>query len=277
MSPGSSVPPRQRILAQLRQAPRRIRALQQRLGYVGVLAALWVLIPSVTGLLMLAKLGPLAAGWRASTESWAYFGYPLLLALGIGLGFFPVASCNLLFGWVYGVRIGLPLAMATYLIGATMGFVLSSLTSHDRVDALIEEHAEARQVRRALLRRSGWRTLFVVTLWRSAGFPFPFSNLLLTCCGVRLPVYLLATFCGLLPRVAVATFVASTAAATGARDIQDLVRRSQHPMLMGLGALLALAVLMIITQMARAALQRATSEPAAESGSSSPASDENRQ
>ncbi len=254
-------PPRRPLLTQLRGAPKRLRALQKRLGYVGVLAALWVLIPSVTGLVMLAKLGTLAALWKSSASAWALLGYPLLLSLGIGLGFFPVASCNLLFGWVYGVKTGLPLALVTYLVGAVIGFVISSQTSHARVDALIEEHAEARQIRRALLRRSGGRTLFLVTLWRSAGFPFPFSNLLLTCCGVRLPVYLLATFLGLLPRVAVATLVAGTAAATGARDIQDLVRRSQQPALLVLGALLALGVLLVISHMARAALHRATAEP----------------
>lgn len=273
MSTGPSEPRWRLLLTQLRRTPRRLRALQQRLGYVGVLAALWVLVPSVTGLLMLAKLGTLAALWKASSASWASFGYPGLLAIGIGLGFFPVASCNLLFGWVYGVRVGLPLALATYLVGATIGFVISRNTSHDRVDALIEEHPEAQQIRRALLRRSRGRTLLLVTLWRSAGFPFPFSNLLLTSCGVRLLPYLLATFFGLAPRVAVATLVASTAAATGARDIQDLVRRSQHPILMGLGALLALGVLMLITQMARAALHRASADPAGKSPPTMPTSD----
>lgn len=273
MSTGPSVSRRQRLLTQLRAAPARLRRLQRRLGYVGVLAALWVIIPSITGLLMLATLGPLSEAWKASASSWAYFGYPALLAVGIGLGFFPVASCNLLFGWVYGVRTGLPLALGTYLIGAIIGYVISSHTSHARVDALIEEHDEARQIRRALLRRSGGRTLLLVTLWRSAGFPFPFSNLLLTCCGVRLAPYLLATFLGLLPRVTVATFVASTAAATGARDIQDLVRRSQHPAFLVFGALLGLGVLMLITQMARAALHRATAEPAGKPGSPTDLSD----
>lgn len=242
----------------LRALPQHLHQLMRRLGPVGALGALWVAIPSVTGLWMLATLGDIADFWNRTPGVLSFWGYPVLLALGIGMGLFPVASCNWLFGWVYGWGLGLVMALGTYLIGAGIGFAIAKRTSQARVEALIEEHEPARKIRAALLQRSLVRTLFLVTLWRSAGFPFPFSNLLLTCCGVRLPVYLLATFLGLLPRVAVATFVAATAAGTGARDLRDLVKRSEHPVLMTLAALLALAVLMLITHMSRAALRRAT-------------------
>jgi uncharacterized membrane protein YdjX (TVP38/TMEM64 family) len=243
----------------LRELPRRLFHVAQRLGPVGILAALWVAIPSFTGLWMLATLGDIADFWRATPGPLSFWGYPFLLAIGIGIGLFPVASCNWLFGWVYGWGLGLAMALVTYQVGALLGFFIAQRTSHARVEALIEEHAPAKQIRAALLQRSLPRTLFLVTLWRSAGFPFPFSNLLLTCCGVRLPVYLLATFLGLLPRVAVATFIAATAAGTGARDLRDLVKRSEHPVMMTLAALLALGVLLLITHMSRAALRRATS------------------
>jgi len=242
----------------LRPLVQRLVSVVRRLGPVGLLGALWVAIPSVTGLSMLALLGDIADFWKSAPGLMSFWGYPMLLALGIGIGLFPVASCNWLFGWVYGWGIGLVMALGTYLIGALIGFSIAKRTSQARVEALIEEHEPARKIRYALLQRSLPRTLFLVTLWRSAGFPFPFSNLLLTCCGVRLPVYLLATFLGLLPRVAVATFIAATAAGTGARDLRDLVKRSEHPVMMTLAALLALGVLLLITHMSRAALRRAT-------------------
>ena len=188
-------------------------------------------------------------------------------------GLLSVASCNLLFGWVYGVRTGLPLALCTYLIGAIIGFVISSHTSHDRVDALIEEHDEARRsddARCCVAVGTDAGSGDAVAL--SAGFPFPFSNLLLTCCGVRLAPYLLATFLGLLPCVAVATFVASTAAATGARDIQDLVRRSQHPVFLVFGALLGLGCSCSSPRWP-APPHRATAEPADKPGSATDRSD----
>jgi len=250
----------------LHELPRRLLLLIRRLGPVGILGALWVAIPSVTGLGMLAMLGDIADFWRGTGGVMSFWGYPLLLALGIGIGLFPVASCNWLFGWVYGWGVGLVMALATYLVGAVIGFGIAKRTSQARVEALIEEHEPARQIRSALLQRSVLRTLFLVTLWRSAGFPFPFSNLLLTCCGVRLPIFLLATFLGLLPRVAVATFIAATAAGTGARDLRDLVKRSEHPVMMTLAALLALGVLLLITHMSRAALKRATGPAAMGSG-----------
>lgn len=256
--PSETPGPEARLRQTLRQLPRRLHQLVVRLGPVGVLGALWVLIPSVTGLWMLATLGDIADVWKSAPGAVSFWGFPLLLAIGIGIGLFPVASCNWLFGWVYGWGIGLAMALGTYLIGAFIGFQIAKRTSHARVEALIDDHEPARKIRAALLRRSLPRTFFLVTLWRSAGFPFPFSNLLLTCCGVRLPVYLAATVIGLMPRVAVATFIAATAAGTGARDLRDLVKRSEHPVMMTLAALLALGVLTVITQMSRAALRRAT-------------------
>lgn len=242
--------------------PRRLHRLRTaiaRLGHVGVLGLLWLALPAVAGLWTLAKLGPVAELWGRdpSTAIWMW---SAIMAVTLGVGLLPITTTNVLYGWVYGWGPGCFAAMCTYQVAALIGYFIARHTSHARVDTLIEEDDTARRVRWALLHQSRGRAVLIVALWRLSGFPFPFSNLVLTSCGVRLPTYQLATLVGMLPRVLVATFVSSTAARTGARDIVDLVRRSQHPVLLLIGGALALGVLAMITYIARTALQRATAD-----------------
>jgi hypothetical protein len=124
------------------------------------------------------------------------------------------------------------------------------------VHTLIEEHEPASLLKRALLHSSPRRALLVVTLFRLAGFPFPFGTLVLTSLGVPLGRQLFAAVIGLLPRVGTATFIAATAARTGARDIQSLVRSSDRPVELFLGAALSLCVIAGLGAIARHTMRR---------------------
>lgn len=235
------------------------RAVIRKLGPVGLLGLLWMAFPIVLGVVLVAKLGGVAeALHQYSPASWPV--WTLFMAVAIGVGLLPVPTNTFLCGWVFGWAAGCTSAVLSYLGAATIGYYLSRRLSYDRVNAVIEESAGARQVRHALVHSNPRRTLVIVSLWRLAAAPFPLSNLLMASCGVPLGTYLRGTLFGLGPRVVVGTLIAATAARSGARDIQTLVRESQHPALVVLGLLASLLILGMIGRIALGALRKVTSE-----------------
>jgi len=228
----------------------------RRLGPAGLLGLMWVVVPGLLGLCMVAKLGTiagvLAQGWPAIVLIWTG-----LMALCIGLGLLPVYSNTLLCGWVFGWKVGSVSATLSYLCAALLGYYLAHSLSHARVNAIIEQHASAQRVRHALVYQDKRRSLLLVLLWRLSGSPFPLTNLVMASCGVPLGTYLLGTLLGLGPRVVIGTLIAATAAQTGARDIQSLVRDNQSPTLLAMGIAASLLGLGLIGQLGRSALRRA--------------------
>jgi uncharacterized membrane protein YdjX (TVP38/TMEM64 family) len=233
----------------------------RKLGPVGLLALLWAILPALLGLYMVARLGTVAAFLSQADAGPAWFGWTAFISLAIGLGFLPVYANTFLCGWVFGWWLGCASAMLSYFAAAIIGFCLARSVAHSRVEPLIEAHEGARRVRQALLFEDRRKTLLIITLWRLSGSPFPLTNLAMASCGVPMSTYLLGTFFGLTPRVIFGTLIAATAAGTGARDIQSLVKESQHPALLLLGFLASLLVLAVIGQIARKALDRVTAEP----------------
>ena len=232
----------------------------RELGPVGLLGVLWLLLPAVLGLYVVARLGAIAAYLGHAPTGPAWFGWTGFMALAIGLGFLPVYSNTFLCGWVFGWWPGCASAMLSYILAAIIGFYLARYVTQTRVDALIEANDSARRIRQALIFEDRKKTLLILSLWRLSGSPFPLTNLVMASCGVPLSTYLLGTLIGLTPRVIFGTLVAASAASTGARDIQSLVTETQHPALLALGVLTSLLVLGIIGQIAQKALRRVTAE-----------------
>lgn len=243
------------IKEHVRRMRRQLQRLLQRLGPTAVLAALWLVIPAATALWMVASLGWLSDLLLTLPQRGVLIWTPLIGA-AVGLGLLAIYANTILCGWVFGWGGGFLSAMVSYVMGLCLGYLIARRVSLATVHTLIEEHEPASLLKRALLHSSPRRALLVVTLFRLAGFPFPFGTLVLTSLGVPLGRQIFAAVIGLLPRVGTATFIAATAARTGARDIQSLVRSSDRPVELFLGAALSLCVIAGLGAIARHTMRR---------------------
>lgn len=233
----------------------RWQELSRKLGPVGLLGLFWLVVPALLGLYMVARLA-VVVELLAGADGKSILLFTALMGLVIGLGILPVYSNTVLCGWVFGLGIGCASALGSYLLAALIGYRLSYRLAYRRIHSTIEEHPSAQRVRHALVYDEKRRTFVIVLLWRLSGSPFPLTNFVMAGCGVPLGPYLLGTLAGLAPRVLIGTFIASTAAQSGAHDVQTLIRQSQHPLLLFIGALASLLFLGLIGHIARTALRR---------------------
>lgn len=238
----------------------RLQEVLTKLGPAWMLLAFWLVCPAVTGPTLVAKLGRVV-DWLGPQP---LHGLPLWtagLAVVIGLGLLPAYANTIVCGWVFGFGLGLLSAMTTYLLSACLSHLIVKKVSVRHVAALIQASESAQRVQLALLRCNRRRALLIVTLFRLTGFPYPAGTLVLTSCGVSLRQNLLGTICGMMPRIAVATLIISRFAATGAHDIQAFLRASNNLLMLALGLLFGLAVLAVIAQIARNALNQLATGP----------------
>lgn len=234
-------------------SPRRI----ERAGLVGVavIGVAWTALPALLGLWLLAELGGISAWLREDPARgwWLYVG---LFALSAGVGLLPTYAQSILGGWVFGIRGGVPGAMLGFLGGALLGYLIVRVVARESVERFIDRRPQAAVVRQALVGHGFWRTVLVVALLRMPpNSPFALTNLAMASTGVRLAPFLIGTALGMLPRTAVAVWLAHAAASTGAADIQTFAQ--ERGLWMLLAGLVAMAVtLSIVGAMAKAALRR---------------------
>jgi uncharacterized membrane protein YdjX (TVP38/TMEM64 family) len=125
---------------------------------------------------------------------------------------------------------------------------------------VVARHPRAHLIRGALLGGSKGKTFAIVSLIRlPPNSPFAITNFALATMGAPFGLTILATAIGMLPRTAVACFVAASGAATGAEDLQQLVDQQGLPLVIG-GAVVMLAVVAIIGQIAKRAIDRVARE-----------------
>ena len=227
-------------------------------GPAGILALLWTLLPAGLGILLLVKLGAISE-WLASNGSAGLAIYIGVFAISAGLGLLPTYAQAILGGWVFGTLVGIPAALAGFTLASAIGYGIARLVSGARIESLLKRHQKAQIVKQALIEHGPWRTFGIVTLIRiPPNSPFALTNLLIAACGVRFGICLLATAIGMLPRTAVAVFFAAAARSTGATDIQSFVKDGLGFWVLALGIVIMLVVLMIISSIAKRALNHMT-------------------
>src|SRR5690606_25645566 len=184
-------------------------AIVRRLGPASILAAVWAVLPAVSGILILTNLGPVSA-WLHGLEEAGPWVYGVAFALGCGLGLLPTYAQAILGGWAFGVGRGLPIALVAVTAGATIGFLLARSLSRKRAERLIQEDPRAIAVRDALIGRGPLRTLGIITLLRlPPNSPFALTNLALAATGAPLWGVIVGTAIGLAPRTGAAVYIAS--------------------------------------------------------------------
>jgi len=230
----------------------------ERTGLVGtgILGAAWTLLPALLGFWLLARIGPISE-WLASHPGegiWIYVG---LFALSAGFGLLPTYAQSILGGWVFGLAWGVPAALAGFAGGAVIGFLITRLVAKQSLETAIARHPRASVIREALIGHGFGRTVLVVALLRMPpNSPFALSNLVMAATGVRFVPFILGTVIGMTPRTALAVWLAHSAAATGAADIQGFLQAPGRGWILAVGVVSMLVVVAVIGAMAKAALAR---------------------
>lgn len=237
-------------------APLDVKTVFQRLGPAGPLAVIAATLPAIGGitlLFLLKDIGP----WLKGHDTLGIVIYVVGFAVLSSLALLPTYAQSILGGWAFGMRLGLPAALAGFLGGALLGYLIGALTAGDRVVRLIREQPKWDAVHAALLGSGFWRTLLIVGLIR-LNSPFSLTNLVLAATRTNLVAYALGTLVGLAPRTAAAVFIGA-----GLKELT--FERSGHRWFW-IGSMVAtVIVVLIISQIAAHAVQRVTArQPATE-------------
>jgi uncharacterized membrane protein YdjX (TVP38/TMEM64 family) len=234
-------------------APLTAGQVARRLGPAGPLAVVSAVMPAVAGIVLLANIKA-AGNWVAAS---GVFSYAAAFAILAGLALLPTYAQAVVGGWAFGFATGFPAALLGFVGGALIGYELGLRASGDRVLRLLEERPKWKTVVDSLVHGGFWRTLTIVTLLRlPPNSPFAITNLVLSSTKVaRLP-YLLGTLIGMAPRTAWAVSIgASARAAFGSELTGDAVADAKKKIFF-VGILATVAVLLVIGQLAKKALER---------------------
>lgn len=231
------------------------RKLLRQLGPTGLLAVLATVMPAVGSLFIFGFLGHIAP-WLKSHAIVGLGLYVVTFWLLGGLSLLPTYSHSLLGGWTFGFAVGYPAALVSFTGAAGVAYLLASWISGDRAMSAVREHPRWQAVYDALLGRGFMRLVVLAMLLRIPPM-FPFGSGTVVMAAARTPLlpFLIGTFLGLMPRTA---FVVYTG--TQLRDLAAETSPDIRGMLLGLGA--GVAVLIILSMLARKAIERAT-QPAA--------------
>lgn len=235
---------------------------------LGVLAAMWALVPALCGFWLLAEVGSISDRYAAlATEHGELVSiavYAAIFGVTAGLGLLPTYAQAFLGGWIFGSVHGTVGALAGILIGAALGYLVARLVSGRRVEAIIERRPAVRSVRDALVDAGFLRTAGIVALLRlSPNSPFALSNLALGGSRTGGLAMLAGTAVGMLPRTALAAVLAAAARAEGTRGLGDVVRE-RGPVVTIAGIVVLVVAFVIIARVGRAALQRVVPGAAAD-------------
>lgn len=228
----------------------------RRLGGTGLLGVAWTVLPALAGIYLLAELAPVSQ-WLLARGGFGVVVYVAAFIVLAGFGLLPTYAQAVLGGWVFGLAIGIPAALAGFTGAAVIGYTITRLVSRDRIEELICEHPRAEAIRDALVGRGFARTLGIVTLLRiPPNSPFALTNLAMAASGVALPVFTLGTLLGMAPRTIVTVAFAAAGAATGAADIQTFVADGPGLWWFLVGLVSLVVVLGIIGRIANKAIAR---------------------
>ncbi|MBM4112821.1 MAG: TVP38/TMEM64 family protein [Phycisphaerae bacterium] len=231
------------------------RPRPKRLLATSVLAILWGTTPPLWGFVLLAYLGPISE-WLRADPVIGVLTFATVFILAAGSGLLPTYSQAILGGWAFGFAWGFAASIVGFVGGAFVGWCIARLVAGHGIENWLDSKPKARIVREALVEQGFWKSLMVVTLLRlPPNSPFALSNLAMTASGVHIAPFLLGTAIGMMPRTAVACWMAAHGAAE-AQDLQSLVEEKGWGM-----ALIGLAILVvsfgIIGAIGKAALRRA--------------------
>ncbi len=232
----------------------------------GALALLWFTMPALISIYLLANIGGVTEFLNSKAEAGILLA-AAIFAVTSGLGLLPTYAQSIVVGWVFPFWLALGVAVVGYMGGAILGFGVSRWAAGSSVSALVDRKPQWMVVRKALVEASAWRTVGIVALVRfPPNSPFAFTNLVLAASGVKWAPMLLGSLLGMLPRTAIAVFIASQAAATHSKSLGELVERQG---LWGViaGLVVLVVAFVVLQQIGKRALAAAGLAPGANTDS----------
>lgn len=177
------------------------RSAARRLAPLAIVSL--VLPPLGAALLIgyLSRIGPWLQGLGSSGVALYVAGF----AVFGGFALLPTYAPAILGGWAFGDRVGIPAALTGFVLASAVNYAWAQRLGGAHAAALLAERPRWLAVRNALVGRSWWKTLLVVSLIRvPPNSPFALSNGAMAAARVPLGAYLAGTLIGLAPRTAVA-------------------------------------------------------------------------
>jgi len=168
-----------------------------------------LLLP-LAGALLLAEPIQASAEWLKLQVHWTA---PLvILAAGLLAGFalLPTHAISLAAGYVYGMALGLPVALLAVVIAAAIGNLAARRLSGAQLRAWVDARPMGRRLAATLIDARGLRAVAAITLVRlPPQVPFALANVLAAMLRVRPGVFLTGTLMGMAPRVALVVWLGS--------------------------------------------------------------------
>jgi len=168
------------------------------------LAIVSLALPPLGAVLLLGHLSSIGP-WLQGLGGRGLALYIAGFAIFGGFALVPTYAPAILGGWAFGDRLGIPAALAGFVIAAAINYAWARRLSGGHAATLLAERPRWLAVRNALVGRSWSKTLLVVALVRvPPNSPFALSNAALAAARVPIGAYLVGTLIGLAPRTAIA-------------------------------------------------------------------------
>ena len=234
-----------------------------------------VLLAAALGFLWLLPVRQWFTVFESFIKSWGVLG-PIVFVLAYGVltvVLFPASFLTLGAGTIFGLRMGLIVALLGANLGALCSFLLARTFLREKVLAWTTSHPKFRFLDEAI-GRQGFKMVLLCRL--SPIFPFILLNYFLGLTAVRTGAYVLANLFGMLP--AMFLFVYAGAAARDTLAAQPVGTGDLYQQILKyIGLLATLAVFVIITRVARKALRQAEQAQEGSTVTGRPRLDENYQ
>ncbi|HYF14573.1 MAG TPA: VTT domain-containing protein [Phycisphaerales bacterium] len=240
--------------------PRTFSEWIDRLGLTAVLAAGALVLPPLGSLVLFWKIVPVSE-WLRSHGDMGVVVYAVAFALLAGCALLPTYAQSAVGGYAFGVAWGIPAALAGFVGGAVIGYLIAGRVSGDRVERIVEENPKWRAIRDALVgmrgaKSSAWRTTGMVILLRlPPNSPFALTNLVLASVKVPLLPFAAGTLIGMAPRTTLAVVLG---AGIEQALTKDTLKAAAPPWLWGVGIAVTMLVVIAIGIIANKAVARAT-------------------
>jgi uncharacterized membrane protein YdjX (TVP38/TMEM64 family) len=168
------------------------------------LAIISLVLPPIGAALLfgyLSRIGPWLQGLGGEGVALYVAGFAVLG----GFALLPTYAPALLGGWAFGDLVGIPAALAGFVLASGINYAWAHRLSVGHAAQVLAERPRWLAIRNALVGQSWWKTVLVVALVRvPPNSPFALGNGAMAAARVPIGAYLLGTLIGLTPRTAVA-------------------------------------------------------------------------
>ena len=154
--------------------------------------------------------------WINGFSSWGAVGFFFFYILAVVV-LVPGSLLALVAGVTYGMW-GLPLALVAATLGAIFSFLIARHLGHRRIRQMTLGNLLLRTVERKIS-EGGWRSVVVARL--NPLLPFNLQNYFFGLTNIRFRHYLLATFFGIFPGLAVNVSIGAASAAISLAELQN--------------------------------------------------------